>query len=1482
MANDEKIKEDSTAIMRPNNDDDDEIKSSSNNDATSDNDDDDTATDSYDNDEEEDDDDLSQDSYQDDDRGRPLPMPPLKYARIMGSLPRDDNNNDMSNNSTTPSSCALSVKATCSTMGRVVLRPSADYKSHHHDHASISEAAATGGGGGGTASTSAGVHISEYEDDEDADRSFTKVCHVIAMGFQDGKIRLVDALSGGSVLFGSSLGDGGAWFVNPTLANKKRPDDPENEIVALSFDSSSTYLCALNVRGDAAIFGPLEWGRQSQRVSVADTKGGTQKQQQQQGFFAAFVGGGTSDERKVANSGNEENANRVLRPPFTLNKPPTSTVRFSYADQQGGCHPVCMALDPAYGKRKERALLVGFNDGRLIFSKLQGGGVTAGVTSFFGGAAAASTVKKSDSVIYQGMGSSSVASGDKFGIEAIAWRGGLVAWADSSGVRLFDIEDMSRIAHIDRPTGARSNLYPTISSLRPSIMFERSDSLLIGWGDCLMAMVIRDAKSSAVKKDGPTTKEIKKKTVDCTMAWELDCVACSVVPLDEKHVAVLGLVPSAGSSSSSIHDTAETEYGDSQIAGGDNVIELQVINREDGKSISNDSLPLADQIYTNSVDNSIKRIRTGNASEFTLLSSYAVSRMDDSAEFEALDDGEKAVIEREVYAVSVSRTEKSSSKKFSDLHRRWNLANDVCSSGKEILQDSLAFHHEEEDDDESTSSQLSGCSDNYVFALSEPINPDILSSDLDHSARSSPPIMAVVYSHDVCLVQTRDVDDVVSFARSMGKSALALKYALAHRRDMRRHELDLLVDNYFSALLRLGRHSAEGKSLSFSRVKIAAESLPILLGGDSRMWQRWIFMFARIPGGLFLIREKIPVRDPHLPSYVFEMVLEKMLEETVDHRSQDYTMSDDYDVHDAAADKMTDLFLETLRSWGPTSCLRKRIQLQRYFSQKSRNNSSSVAFIKQAEKDLQRRISQTAFGVLSDAKDSASMIEDISTRQAIDASKDSLFDVDNLIDKFSSRLSTSTSQDCQSSRIYVGRKSDITIIFASAELEMMRERFDRALGYYLSIGSSFMTESLPLLEETAVLMVNHSQEKLALAEVTGNKYDHVLSLLEMHQLQYVLLNRNYSFVDKSEGSTEPPIVALIMLVGLSKAGSFLMDCLSPPDTKADADAETETTNSSNDSNLPLDAIATQLASRPKLLYWFLFQVFTKRPDMYVKFPTTSVPPLTITNLHRAQFSLFLDYANESEGEVISEPMTSTSMTVDSDSPFMSFLRATIPHGGVDAVTVRERLGSYRGGRTDNPVFARELAFVTEKFGKGTLDEAKEVLNLYLLGAKNLSMAVAFAERDTKHSKDLWKMLVEHCTISDPSSDASEKGALFGSLLEAAAHCGADLASLVSSIPEGMSIEGLRPKLIAAIADYRHKVRIHEYTADALAEDKVSLLRELCHLSRRGERGIDMKMKDGAHKKDSLPSNKLSLLQRQRMKSGTATMRHPSSFSLSIR
>ena len=103
----------------------------------------DTATESYDSEED------SQYSYEDDNDGRPLPMPPLKYARIMGSLPRDNNN---SNNT------ALSVKMTSSCMGRVVVRPSQTLDGKSHDLPSGSKHGELG--------ENAGTEWNDYEEEE--------------------------------------------------------------------------------------------------------------------------------------------------------------------------------------------------------------------------------------------------------------------------------------------------------------------------------------------------------------------------------------------------------------------------------------------------------------------------------------------------------------------------------------------------------------------------------------------------------------------------------------------------------------------------------------------------------------------------------------------------------------------------------------------------------------------------------------------------------------------------------------------------------------------------------------------------------------------------------------------------------------------------------------------------------------------------------------------------------------------------------------------------------------------------------------------------------------------------------------------------------------------------------------------------------------------------------------------------------------------
>ena len=210
-----------------------------------------------------------------------------------------------------------------------------------------------------------------------------------------------------------------------------------------------------------------------------------------------------------------------------------------------------------------------------------------------------------------------------------------------------------------------------------------------------------------------------------------------------------------------------------------------------------------------------------------------------------------------------------------------------------------------------------------------------------------------------------------------------------------------------------------------------------------------------------------------------------------------------------------------------------------------------------------------------------------------------------------------------------------------------------------------------------------------------------------------------------------------------------------------------------------------------------------------------------------------------------------------------FKKAALPHGGIRSDDVRNALEKCRANPNDKNkvkfphLFAHELAYVIERSGSGS-EQAKEVLTLYLEGVVSLPLAVEYVERNTSFSSLLWEALVTYClnakieevSSSDEGDNENGKnGELFGSLLEVAARSGADLAHLVSKIPRGMSIHGIRSKLVTAISDYRFKLKINEDAAKILSNDKISLLREQCHRSRRGIR-IDL-MRDTIRPDDSL-------------------------------
>jgi len=111
------------------------------------------------------------------------------------------------------------------------------------------------------------------------------------------------------------------------------------------------------------------------------------------------------------------------------------------------------------------------------------------------------------------------------------------------------------------------------------------------------------------------------------------------------------------------------------------------------------------------------------------------------------------------------------------------------------------------------------------------------------------------------------------------------------------------------------------------------------------------------------------------------------------------------------------------------------------------------------------------------------------------------------------------------------------------------------------------------------------------------------------------------------------------------------------------------------------------------------------------------------------------------------------------------------------------------------------------------------------------LGVAYAQRTKGYTALLWDKLIDHCL------SPGAHGTSFGALLEAAALSGADLAKLVSRIPPGMVVEGLRPRLVAAVADYRLMVDIHRAAGDAARQEEVILIREVAQRSRRGARFV---------------------------------------------
>ena len=211
---------------------------------------------------------------------------------------------------------------------------------------------------------------------------------------------------------------------------------------------------------------------------------------------------------------------------------------------------------------------------------------------------------------------------------------------------------------------------------------------------------------------------IRKTILETSMAWQLDCIACGVVPIDADHVAVLGLVPVPSAADGEDDDDddddekddakgvgvgVEEEEGEGEGEGeveleagefagmspsGRNLVDLQIISRSDGTLTSSDALPLLfSPVSTDTASTAFKKggknvIQADAATGYSFVSSYGTPRLDDATELEneilaRNDDDEVGGFDMQPSILDVvanSLNEVSGKERvFQDLHLKWHV-----------------------------------------------------------------------------------------------------------------------------------------------------------------------------------------------------------------------------------------------------------------------------------------------------------------------------------------------------------------------------------------------------------------------------------------------------------------------------------------------------------------------------------------------------------------------------------------------------------------------------------------------------------------------------------------------------------------------------------------------------------------------------------------------------------------------------------------
>ena len=169
--------------------------------------------------------------------------------------------------------------------------------------------------------------------------------------------------------------------------------------------------------------------------------------------------------------------------------------------QMFDCPIRAIALHPEYSKRGNRQYVIGVGEKMLLYEK--------------------GWLRNKSTILHSGTGY----------IRTMKWKGDFLAWADSQGVEVYDVNRKVRIAHIEKQSrNLRDDMY------KCNLCWKDNQTLLIAWADYIQIGVVKERLRDRQNAFGGG--ELPPLCVELTNVFKTDFFACGIAPFGSELVVL--------------------------------------------------------------------------------------------------------------------------------------------------------------------------------------------------------------------------------------------------------------------------------------------------------------------------------------------------------------------------------------------------------------------------------------------------------------------------------------------------------------------------------------------------------------------------------------------------------------------------------------------------------------------------------------------------------------------------------------------------------------------------------------------------------------------------------------------------------------------------------------------------------------------------------------------------------------------------------